>query len=133
MTSIHLAIQNHRPKSPNYAEISRHVALAMHAARGKEFLPTSDRIARIEEVVCEHFKASIDVISNKSRKPDIVRPRQVLIYLLRNCNTGLSIKAIGRRYGFHHTSVIYAVEMVENDMWANEEIKNEIEKLKCKI
>ncbi|XKT74632.1 MAG: helix-turn-helix domain-containing protein [Patescibacteria group bacterium UBA2163] len=62
----------------------------------------------------------------KTRKREIVRPRQIIMYILRE-DFHLSYPAIGSVFGGRdHTTVIHACEKIKTDLSGNEDFKNEI-------
>ena len=62
----------------------------------------------------------------KTRKREIVRPRQIIMYILRE-DFHLSYPAIGTVFGGRdHTTVIHACEKIKNDLAQNEDFKNEV-------
>lgn len=62
----------------------------------------------------------------KTRKREIVRPRQIIMYILRE-DFHLSYPAIGSVFGGRdHTTVIHACEKIKTDLNGNEDFKNEI-------
>ena len=62
----------------------------------------------------------------KTRKREIVKPRQIIMYILRE-DFHLSYPAIGSVFGGRdHTTVIHACEKVKKDMSASEELKVQV-------
>lgn len=70
-------------------------------------------IARIQEVVCDHFGLSkLDLVSER-RDLRVARPRQLAMYLARKL-TPRSLPEIGRRFGDRdHTTAIAAIRRIE--------------------
>jgi len=76
--------------------------------------PEPDRLTpeRIVSVVAERFGVRPDALMGKRRTRNVVVPRQVAMYLLRQL-TDLSLIEIGRVFGGRdHTTVMYACERV---------------------
>ncbi len=66
----------------------------------------------------------------KTRRREIVRPRQIIMYILRE-DFHLSYPAIGTVFGGRdHTTVIHACEKVRGDMAANSDLKIQLEELR---
>ena len=64
----------------------------------------------IEQAVCREFLVDAADIIGKTREHRFVRPRHLLMYLIRS-RVHLSYPAIGKRFDCrHHTSVIHACE-----------------------
>lgn len=76
--------------------------------------PKRIKVEEIQRVVARHYNVSrVDIISAR-RTADVVRPRQVAMYLVKVL-TPLSLPAIGRRFGGRdHTTVLHAVRKIEN-------------------
>jgi chromosomal replication initiator protein DnaA len=73
-----------------------------------------------------------DILSD-SRKKEIVKPRQVIMYLLRE-EMKSSFPFIGRKMGDKdHTTVMHAYKKISNELKENETFKEEINLLKQKI
>ena len=87
----------------------------------------------IIKTVAEHFNISPEDICSKKKSADIVFPRHIAMYLCRKL-TETSLQNIGKSLGRKdHTTVINAVEKIDNEIKTNETTKNIIEVLKKKI
>jgi chromosomal replication initiator protein len=60
--------------------------------------------------------------------PEFSEPRHTAMYLLREC-TRLSYPAIGRLFGFHHTTVLYGVRQTQRRMKQDLEFKAAVNRL----
>ena len=90
----------------------------------------NDKIHRIQRIVSEFFSISVDDIKSKKRSSNISFPRQVAMYLCRNC-TDESFPKIGLEFGGKdHTTVMHSVEKIENEIKVNPDLAKIIEKLK---
>ncbi|MBU6415468.1 chromosomal replication initiator protein DnaA, partial [Patescibacteria group bacterium] len=70
---------------------------------------------------------------NKSRKKEIVKPRQVAMFLLRE-ELKCSFPSIGERLGKKdHTTAIHAYKKISSDMKINQDFSEEMRLLKEKI
>ena len=70
------------------------------------------RRADVLDQVCAIFPGLTKAeLTGKSRKGEVSRPRQLAMYVLRNCY-GMGLEEIGRAFGRDHTSVIYAVNKI---------------------
>jgi chromosomal replication initiator protein len=71
----------------------------------------------ILDEVSSEFCISVEHIRSKTRRRDIIDPRQIAMYFLREY-TELSLKAIGDVLGGkHYTTVIHALNCVSNNMF----------------
>ena len=88
------------------------------------------RIEDIQKVVARQFNvARNDLLSNR-RTRQIVRPRQIAMYLSKTM-TPRSLPEIGRRFGGRdHTTVLHAVRKVEELISKDHKLAQEVELLK---
>jgi chromosomal replication initiator protein len=87
----------------------------------------------IQKSVCEYFKIAMEDMKGKSRKKELVVPRQVGIYMAKNFTT-LSLKAIGLHFGGRdHSTVIHSIESVEDMMVTDKKFKLQIIELQKKM
>ncbi len=87
----------------------------------------------IIEIVAEHFQITPEQLNSKSRSSNIVKPRQIAMYLCKNM-TGTSLASIGEMLGGRdHSTVIHGIEKIEEECSKNENTRNIIETIKKKI
>ena len=73
-------------------------------------------VERIQETVIERFGISMQELVGERRSQSIVYPRQVAMYLSREL-TDSSLPKIGKEFGGRdHTTVMYAVEKIKQQM-----------------
>jgi len=73
-------------------------------------------INKIEKVVSDHFRVSIQDLHSKKRSRDISYPRQVCMYLARSI-ANLSYNEIARHFGGkNHSAAISAFKRISNDI-----------------
>ena len=90
-------------------------------------------VHRIQTVVCDYFKITIDDIKGKKRSSNINYPRQVAIYLCRNL-TNESYPKIGTYFGGRdHSTIISSYRKIERDLKKNEQLKVVINDLKKQL
>lgn len=83
-----------------------------------DFPPSRLRIEDIQRATARYFGIDRNDILSAQRSRDVIRPRQVAMYLVREL-TAKSYPEIGRSFGRDHTAVLYAVRRVE-DLIAHE-------------
>ncbi len=72
-------------------------------------------VEKIRDVVCEYFSLTVDAISTKSRKREVVQARQIAMYLSKQL-TKSSLSSIGNTIGQRdHATVLHACKIV-NDL-----------------
>ena len=90
-------------------------------------------IRRIQKIVSEYFQITIEDIRGKKRSANIAFPRQIAMYLCR-IMTNESFPKIGIEFGGKdHSTVMFSVEKIENEIKINKDLANIIEKLKKDI
>lgn len=91
---------------------------------------TPDAIVR---TVCEFYGTDTKTLQGRGRSRNIVVPRQVLMYLLRE-ETDISLVEIGNILGGRdHTTVMYGYEKVKEDIITDTRLKNEINSIREKF
>ena len=87
-------------------------------------------VHRIQTVVCDYFKVTINDIKGKKRSQNINYPRQVAIYLCRTM-ANESFPKIGTYFGGRdHSTIINAYKKIEKDLKTNEQLKVVIKEIK---
>ncbi|KKU15595.1 hypothetical protein A3I34_00300 [Candidatus Jorgensenbacteria bacterium RIFCSPLOWO2_02_FULL_45_12] len=83
--------------------------------------------------VADFFELSTSDLMNRSRKKEIVEPRQIVMYLLRDIMK-LSYPHIGERVGKRdHTTAIHAYEKIKNDITQNNQLNQKIAVIKERL
>lgn len=89
----------------------------------KEVVKTIADFYRIEEIN----------IYEKTRRKEIIKPRQIAMYILRE-DFGISYPSIGQKLGGRdHTTVIHSCEKIKNDIKQDNELVQEIDQLRSML
>jgi chromosomal replication initiator protein len=92
--------------------------------------PKRVRIEDIQKLVATHFNVSRADILSSRRTANVVRPRQIAMYLAK-AMTLRSLPEIGRRFGGRdHTTVLHAVRKIEDLVSKDGALNQELELLK---
>ena len=87
----------------------------------------------IVRIVSSFYNIEEHSIYEKTRKKEVVKPRQVIMYLLRE-DMGVSYPSIGEKLGGRdHTTVIHSCEKIKNDIKSNQGLVQEINQLRSLI
>ena len=86
----------------------------------------------ILEVVAEHYGINAEDILSKKRSAEITTPRHVFMYLCKEM-TDLTLKAIGAFTERDHSTVLHAINKIENEIENNPDTKEKINVIKNKI
>lgn len=88
---------------------------------------------KIAEVVAEFYNISMEDLIKQSRKKEFVKPRQIAMYLIRR-ELDSSFPSIGDFFGGRdHTTVMHAVEKMENLVKEKESFKQEVDLILDKL
>ena len=86
-------------------------------------------IEMIQKAVAEFFNISSNDLKAKSRSRNILRPRQIAMYLSRRL-TNLSLPEIGKSFsGKDHTTVLHSCKKIEGDLQADSGLRNDVDQL----
>jgi chromosomal replication initiator protein len=95
--------------------------------------PKRVRIEDIQRIVARQYNVSRADLLSSRRTANVVRPRQVAMYLAKVL-TLRSLPEIGRRFGGRdHTTVLHAVRKIENLATSDTALAEEIEALKRQL
>ena len=94
--------------------------------RPRKTLAVSD----VVDKVARYFDIEPASIYEKTRKKEVVKPRQLIMYILRE-DFQVSYPSIGQKMGGRdHTTVIHSCEKVKNDIKNNPELEEEITQIR---
>lgn len=101
-----------------------------------KFVKNSSReisIDFIQKIVCDHFGISVDKISSKTRKREVVQARQLAMFFSKRL-TKSSLAAIGLQCGNKdHATVLHACRTVNNLYDTDKQFKISVDELEKKI
>jgi chromosomal replication initiator protein len=88
--------------------------------------------SKIEETVANEFGVGTKWLYVKSNSPEYVNPRQVAMYLWKT-EARRSYPWIGERFQKHHTTVMHAIQCVEDRMSVDGIFRAKVEKIKERL
>ena len=87
----------------------------------------------IQKLVCDYFDMPDDSLKSKTRKREVVQARQIAMFFAKDM-TKSSLKTIGTFFGNRdHSTVIHAVQTVNDLMDTDRKFKNYMEEIARKI
>ncbi len=87
----------------------------------------------IQKTVADYFKVELEAMKSKVKKREIVIPRQTAMYFCKRY-TQLTLALIGENFGGRdHSTVIHALESVEDMMKTDANYKNSVDELTKKF
>lgn len=101
-------------------------AIIKNSSRPRKTLAVSD----VVEKVARYFDIDQASIYEKTRRKEIVKPRQIIMYILRE-DFQVSYPAIGKKLGGRdHTTVIHSCEKIKEELKGNSELEEEISQIR---
>ncbi len=97
-----------------------------NSSRPRKTLAVSD----VVDKVARYFDIDQASIYEKTRRKEIVKPRQIIMFLLRE-DFQVSYPAIGKKLGGRdHTTVIHSCEKIKGELKTNQELEEEISQIR---
>ena len=113
--------------------MGRPITLEMTEDALRDLLRANDRrpsIDQIQRQVAAHYRIKLSEMFSASRARALARPRQVAMYLCKQLTTS-SLPTIGRQFGGRdHTTVMHAVNRIEELKARDESLAEDIELLR---
>lgn len=114
-------------KLPDLKEVKN----ILNAYLSVPFKKTSPQV--ILKAVADFYSISLNDLTKRSRKKEVVKPRQIAMFLLRE-ETKLSFPEIGQKLGGRdHSTVIHACEKIRSEEAGDEPMKQELVMIKERI
>ena len=88
---------------------------------------------QVMTAVCEYYRVSAEDVKGRGRNKEVVTPRQMAMYLLREA-TGASLPQIGEALGGRdHTTVMYSVEKIAQEIEQDDQRRREMLAIKERL
>ncbi len=84
----------------------------------------------VKHAVCKYFNITVDDLMGESRKKEIATARQLAMYLCSVTVKKITSTAIGKAFERKHSTTLYAINKVEDDIKKDEEIKTAVNDIK---
>lgn len=122
-----IAVQTQvRGRELNVIEIKN---LIKNSAKPKK----SISVKEVVKIVTDFYNIEENNIYEKTRKKEVVKPRQVIMYLLRE-DMNISYPSIGEKLGGRdHTTVIHSCEKIKEDIKSNQTLLQEVNHIRSLI
>lgn len=90
-------------------------------------------IEELVKIVADYYNISVESISDKTRRKEVVRPRQVTMYILRE-DFQVSFPTIGEKLGKRdHTTVIHSCDKIKNELKTDSALGQQIEQIRSML
>lgn len=104
-------------------------ALIKHNVKPSRGVSVDEVVRRI----AGYYEIAEKSIYEKTRKKEVVKPRQIIMYILRE-EFGVSYPSIGEKLGGRdHTTVIHSCEKIKEEMKANIALEQELDHIRALI
>jgi chromosomal replication initiator protein len=104
-------------------------SLIKHNVRPSKGISMEEVVRRISQ----YYEIPEKSIYEKTRKKEVVKPRQIIMYILRE-EFSISYPSIGEKLGGRdHTTVIHSCEKIKDEMKKNPSLEQEIEHVRSLI
>ena len=101
-------------------------AQALEHIYSESKIPSNLTPTEVLEGVCHYYNVDIELIRGKRREREIVWPRQVAMYLMRQ-ETSASLLQIGMEIGGRdHTTIMHGWEKIQREVANNDRVRREI-------
>ncbi len=103
-------------------------------ALGGVLAPGAERTPdAIRQRVATEYGVSVDALTSRRRTKEVTVPRQVAMYLMRDL-LDIPLSRIGDHFGGRdHSTVIHSINKVEEDMAADDGVRDRIEALRAEL
>lgn len=113
---------------PNLTNVKKIMGDIIHSGKRKGI-----NFKQILGAVAEYYDLAFQDLVNRSRKRDIVKPRQIAMYLMRS-ELQASYPGIGEQLGGRdHTTAMHAFEKISKEIEKDEALEQEINIIRSKI
>ncbi|MEK7642559.1 MAG: helix-turn-helix domain-containing protein, partial [Patescibacteria group bacterium] len=87
----------------------------------------------VVKIIADFYKIEEETIYEKTRKKEVIKPRQIIMYILRE-DFSISYPSIGEKLGGRdHTTVIHSCEKIKNDLLNNPSLSKEVQEIRSMI
>lgn len=103
--------------------------LVKNSARPKKMVSIKDLI----KIVADFYNIDPEAICDKTRRKEVVRPRQITMYILRE-DFSTSYPTIGDKLGGRdHTTVIHSCEKIKNDLKTDQTLSQQLTQIRAML
>jgi len=90
-------------------------------------------VENIIQIVADYFNIEPDLILKKTRRKEVVRPRQITMYILRE-DFSIAYPTIGQKLGGRdHTTVIHSYEKIKGELKTDSELVQQLVQIRTMI
>jgi chromosomal replication initiator protein len=86
----------------------------------------------IKNLVCKYYNISLEDLTSRSRRQNLVRPRQIAIYLARRL-TDAPLQVIGKNFNRYHATALHSINCIERGLKVDNALRQQVEFFKQKL
>jgi chromosomal replication initiator protein len=87
-------------------------------------------VKEVVKIIASFYNLEENTIYEKTRRKEVVKPRQVIMYILRK-DFNVSYPSIGEKLGGRdHTTVIHSCKKIEEELKDNNLLEQELEQIR---
>jgi chromosomal replication initiator protein len=86
----------------------------------------------IKKLICKYYHISVEDLTSRSRKQNLVRPRQMAIYLARRF-TDSPLQTIGKNFNRYHATALHSIHTIEKGIKADHSLRQQVEFFRQKL
>jgi chromosomal replication initiator protein len=94
--------------------------------------PSTYEMADILAFVAAHYNVSVDLLKTTGRAKEVVIPRQVAMFLIREL-TSHSLPEIGAFFARDHSTILYAIQKVTEQVEQDVDLSNNIREIRNRL
>ncbi|MFM2357532.1 MAG: ATPase [Candidatus Parcubacteria bacterium] len=104
-------------------------SLIKNSAKPKKTISPKEVI----KIIADFYNIEEESIYEKTRKKEIIKPRQLIMYILRE-DFNISYPSIGQKLGGRdHTTVMHSCEKIKNEIKTNQSLEQEINQIRSMV
>ena len=87
----------------------------------------------VVKIISDYYNITENVIYEKTRRKEVIKPRQIIMYILRE-DFNISYPSIGQKLGGRdHTTVIHSCEKIKTELDRNDVLAQEINQIRSML
>jgi len=90
-------------------------------------------VKEVVKMIADYYNVDDEIIYKKTRRKEAVKPRQIIMYILRE-DFNISYPSIGQKIGGRdHTTVIHSCEKIRNDSKEDSSLAQDIQRIRSML
>ena len=107
-------------------DLQEAVVMREMAYLGKKLSGIRISTKQIIKEVEDYFDVPMSLLNSPTKKKEVVRPRQIIMWLVYKNVLGVSQSSVGALFGRDHATVIHAIKVVDNDIETDTDFRHTV-------